>query len=61
VVHVVDEIPVTTWFRPITGPLRAAGLPRPRTGRAWYLDRGTSRYRPLTDAARRRLAGTTGV
>jgi putative long chain acyl-CoA synthase len=56
-VHVVDEIPVTTWFRPLTGPLRAAGLPRPAEGRVWYLDRGGRRYRPLTDAAYRRLAG----
>ncbi len=55
VVHVVDEIPVTTWFRPITGPLRAAGLPRPQEGRVWYLDRGGKRYRPMTDAAYRRL------
>jgi putative long chain acyl-CoA synthase len=56
-VHVVDEIPVTTWFRPQTAPLRAAGLPRPGDGRhVWYLDRGGRRYRPLTEAARRRLA-----
>ena len=54
-VHVVDEIPVTTWFRPLTGPLRSAGLPAAGTGRAWYLDRGGRRYRPLTEAARRRL------
>ncbi len=26
-VHVVDEIPVTTWYRPNTAPLRAAGVP----------------------------------
>jgi len=57
VVHVVDEIPVTTWFRPLTGPLRDAGLPRPEEGRVWYLDRGGKRYRPLTDAAYRRLSG----
>jgi putative long chain acyl-CoA synthase len=57
VVHVIDEMPVTTWFRPITGPLRRAGLPEPAEGRAWYLDRGGKRYRPLTDAARRRLSG----
>jgi putative long chain acyl-CoA synthase len=55
VVHVVDEIPVTTWYRPLTTPLRAAGLP-PADGsvRAWHRDaRGA--YRPLTQAARRRL------
>ena len=26
-VHVVDEIPVTTWYRPNTAALRAAGVP----------------------------------
>jgi putative long chain acyl-CoA synthase len=53
VVHVVDEIPVTTWYRPMTSPMRAAGLP-PAGDRAWALDaRGA--YRPLTEAARRRL------
>ena len=57
VVHVIDEIPVTTWFRPVTGPLRQAGLPEAADGRAWYLDRGGQRYRPLTDAARKRLSG----
>ena len=58
VVHVVDEIPVTTWFRPLTSPLRDAGLPRPQEGRVWYVDRGGKRYRPLTDAASRRLSGS---
>jgi len=56
-VHVVAKIPVTTWFRPTTGALRKAGLP-PAGGKhpAWY--RGVSgRYRPLTAAARKRLAG----
>ncbi|HYZ79951.1 MAG TPA: acyl-CoA synthetase, partial [Solirubrobacteraceae bacterium] len=57
VVQVVDEIPVTTWYRPLTAPLREAGLPAPAKGRAWYLDRGGRRYRPLTEAARRRLSG----
>jgi hypothetical protein len=26
-VHVVDEIPVTTWYRPNTSALREAGAP----------------------------------
>ncbi len=57
IVHVVDEIPVTTWFRPVTGPLRDAGLPEPGDGvQAWYLDASMATYRPLTAAARRRLA-----
>jgi putative long chain acyl-CoA synthase len=58
IVHVVDRIPVTTWFRPLTGPLREAGIPEPgaRT-QAWYRDRSGDVYRPLTGAAHRRLAG----
>jgi putative long chain acyl-CoA synthase len=56
IVHVVDEISMTTWFRPLTAPLRDAGLPRADRERAWYRDRGGRRYRPLTEAARRRLS-----
>jgi putative long chain acyl-CoA synthase len=57
VVRVVDEIPVTTWYRPLTGPLREQGVPEPREGeQAWYLDRGGKTYRPLTATARGRLA-----
>ncbi len=29
VVRVVESIPLTTWFRPMTGPLREQGLPDP--------------------------------
>jgi putative long chain acyl-CoA synthase len=58
VVDVVDAIPLTTWYRPITGPLRQAGIPRPRHDRpAWYLDASGRSYRPLTLAAYRRLTG----
>jgi putative long chain acyl-CoA synthase len=56
IVCVVGEIPVTTWYRPLTGPLRAAGIPRPGKGKhAWYLDRADDAYRPLTAAARGEL------
>jgi putative long chain acyl-CoA synthase len=55
IVHVIDELPVTTWFRPMTGPLREAGLPAAGDD-AFYLDAGGERYRPLTAAARTRLA-----
>jgi len=56
VVRVVDRIPVTTWYRPLTGPLRAEGIPAAEGGgRAWYLDASGERYRPLSAAARRRL------
>jgi putative long chain acyl-CoA synthase len=55
-VHVVDEIPLTTWYRPTTGPLRAAGLPKiHRPARAWTLDAERRRYVPLTAALRDRL------
>lgn len=55
VVHVVDDIPLTTWFRPITGPLREAGLPP--VGRAWVAEDGHQRYVPLTAARRAKLVG----
>jgi putative long chain acyl-CoA synthase len=56
VVQVVDEIPVTTWYRPITGPLRKAGLPEPGEGvQAWARD-AKGNYRSLTPTARKRLA-----
>jgi putative long chain acyl-CoA synthase len=57
VVRVVDSLPATTWYRPLTAPLREAGLPGPGEGPAWYLDRGGRRYRRLSEAARRRLTG----
>ncbi|MDQ6605672.1 MAG: AMP-binding protein [Actinomycetota bacterium] len=58
IVQVVGAIPVTTWYRPVTGPLREAGIPEPADGlQAWYLDVASGNYRPLTDAAHRRLAG----
>ncbi|MDX6669566.1 MAG: putative long chain acyl-CoA synthase, partial [Solirubrobacteraceae bacterium] len=56
VVLVVSEIPVTTWYRPRTGPLRAAGIPPvDRHTVAWYRD-PEGYYQPPTEAARRALA-----
>jgi putative long chain acyl-CoA synthase len=56
VVHVVDRIPVTTWFRPRTEALREAGIPEVGEGeQAWYVDASGEQYRPLSAAARRRL------
>ncbi len=58
IVRVVGRIPVTTWFRPVTAPLRQEGIPEPKDGlQAWYLDAGGEKYRPLTGAAQWRLAG----
>jgi putative long chain acyl-CoA synthase len=46
VVHVVERIPVTTWYRPVTAPLREAGLPRAADGRqVWVLDGESGRYK----------------
>jgi putative long chain acyl-CoA synthase len=60
IVRVVDQIPVTTWYRPLTGPLREEGIPEPAEEvRAWYLDASSERYRPLTGTARKRLAGAS--
>jgi putative long chain acyl-CoA synthase len=58
VVQVVERIPVTTWYRPLTGPLHAAGIPEPDADvQAWCLDESRECYRPLTAAARRTLSG----
>jgi putative long chain acyl-CoA synthase len=55
-VHVVQEIPVTTWYRALTGPFRQSGIPAPASGvRAWYLDASGGTYRPLSAAAHKRL------
>ncbi|MDQ6835951.1 MAG: AMP-binding protein [Actinomycetota bacterium] len=48
VVQVVDSIPVTTWFRPVTTPLRAAGMPEAGEGKEiWALGRDRESYRRL--------------
>jgi len=52
VVHVVSEIPLTTWHRPLASPLRDRGLPR-ASRRAWHRDGDT--YLPLTAEARKQL------
>ncbi len=53
IVHVVDSIPVTTWFRPVTRELREAGVPKPGKN-VWRRDGGV--YRRLTAKAREKLA-----
>jgi putative long chain acyl-CoA synthase len=57
-IHVVPELPLTTWYRPMAGPLRERGIPDPadQDVQAWYLDRHAGVYRPLTEAAHARLA-----
>lgn len=54
VVHVVDEIPVTTWFRPSAAKLRQAGVPEAGE-EVWYYDSHEDAYLPLTADARKQL------
>ncbi len=62
VVHVVDDLPVTTWYRPVTAPLRESGVPEPEEGKlVWYLDASRESYRPLTAPARKRLIAAVSL
>jgi putative long chain acyl-CoA synthase len=56
IVHVVSEIPVTTWYRPLTGPLRSAGLPKP-ADQVYYRDDRAGGYTELSEPAYERLSG----
>ncbi len=54
----VAEIPVTTWYRPITATLRDAGVPAPASGLpAFYRGPRADGYKPLTAADRKRFTG----
>ena len=56
VVRVVDEIPVTTWYRPLTGPLAAEGVPKPGGANpVWVLDRESGAYVELSAESRDEL------
>jgi putative long chain acyl-CoA synthase len=55
-VRVVDEIPVTTWFRPVTASLRDDGVPEPEAGGGAFCQGSEGGYEPLTASARKRLA-----
>jgi putative long chain acyl-CoA synthase len=47
-VRVVDDIPVTTWGRPVWTALRKAGLPDPGLRRGvWRLDDAREHYREV--------------
>ncbi|AEF39966.1 AMP-binding protein [Hoyosella subflava] len=54
IVHVVDEIPLTTWYRPKTRALAADGVPAAGVN-CWYYDPDNHQYRRLTEAARKRV------
>lgn len=51
VVHVVDRIALTTWYRPTAAGLATDALPEPGD-QVWWLDGDTGEYVPLTEEAR---------
>jgi putative long chain acyl-CoA synthase len=53
VIRVVEDIPRTTWYRPLKGPLRSEGVPAGSTAWTWRPRKGT--YAPLDATTRRRL------
>jgi putative long chain acyl-CoA synthase len=57
IVHVVTDMKLSATYRPLLGPLRAAGIPKP-SRHAWYLDDDTGTYKRLTAAVRAEIAGT---
>ncbi len=56
IVHVVPSMELSATYRPLDGPLRAAGVPK-ASRTAWFLDPETGRYRRLTAAVRSELVG----
>jgi putative long chain acyl-CoA synthase len=55
-IHVVSDMRLSASYRPLLGPLRAMGVPRPARN-AWYLDYDTGVYKRLTTAVRAELMG----
>ncbi|MCK0173248.1 acyl-CoA synthetase [Mycolicibacterium sp. F2034L] len=56
-VHIVSDIKLSASYRPMSGPLSAAGLPKPSRRNSWYLDPDTDGYKRLTVAVRAELTG----
>ncbi len=56
IVYVVDELPVTSWYRPDVRTLREQGVPPPGGDRTVLAIGKGGKYRPLTQAAYKRLA-----
>jgi putative long chain acyl-CoA synthase len=57
-VHVVSDMKLSASYRPLLGPLRSAGVPKPARN-AWYLDEESNVYRRLTTAVRAELLETS--
>jgi putative long chain acyl-CoA synthase len=56
VVHVVHDMTLSASYRPLLGPLRAAGVPKPSRN-AWHLDQHSGTFKRLTAASRAELLG----
>ena len=56
VVHVVPDMTLSASYRPLLGPLRAAGIPKP-SRYAWYLDDEQGVFKRLTAAVRSEMIG----
>jgi putative long chain acyl-CoA synthase len=56
VVHVVPDMKLGASYRPLLGPLRAGGLPKPSRN-AWYRDDDTGMYKRFTAAVRAEMLG----
>ncbi len=55
-VHVVPDMKLSASYRPLLGPLRAAGIPK-ASRNAWYRDDETGVYKRFTAAVRAELLG----
>ncbi|BBY47677.1 acyl-CoA synthetase [Mycolicibacterium arabiense] len=55
-VHVVPDMKLSASYRPLLGPLRAAGIPK-ASRNAWYRDDDTGVYKRFTAAVRAELLG----
>jgi putative long chain acyl-CoA synthase len=59
-VHVVADMELGASYRPMAGPLQAAGLPKPARRNSWYLDPDTQTYKTLTVAVWTELSSGQG-
>ncbi|MDG3012128.1 AMP-binding protein [Rhodococcus sp. D2-41] len=59
-VHVVDSIPTTTWYRPRSKELRAGGAPAPGPA-AWSYNPAGGKYQRLTKASLQRMGLPVGA
>lgn len=55
VVYVVADMDLGPTYRPLIGPLRAAGIPKAGRRNCWYLDADTGVYKKMTAASRAEL------